>query len=304
MPSRVRVRVPASTANLGPGFDCLGLAIGLYTTVEMSLLEPGEGLQFEMVGEGAGRVAGDTNNLIIRSANSVWEATGQGPVAMSVKVINDIPLGMGMGSSAAAAVSGVVAANALAGGVLSRSDLLRRAAHLEGHPDNAAAALFGGLVMVSAVGEELMWATPTIAPLKVAIAMPGVRLSTAEAREALPKQVPMQDAVFNIGRTAFVVRALETGDYEMLGWAMTDKLHQPYRRKLIPGFDAAVSAARTAGAAAVALSGAGPSVAAFAPNGHEKIAEAMKIAFELSGVSCRTFVLPVDRQGPQISVVG
>lgn len=304
MPSRVRVRVPASTANLGPGFDCLGLALGLYNTVEITRLEPGAGLQFEMEGEGEGRITGSTNNLIIRAANSVWEAAGSGPVAARIKAGNNIPLGMGLGSSAAAAVGGLAAANALADRVLSRSELLRRAAQIEGHPDNAAAAMFGGLVLVSAVDEELMYATLDIPPLKVAIAVPGVRLSTAEAREALPKNVPMRDAVFNIGRAAFVVQALQRGDYEMLGWAMSDKLHQPYRRRLIPGFDAAVSAARQSGAAAVTLSGAGPSVAAFAPDGHEEIANAMKAAFESAGVSCRTFVLPVDRQGVQISVVG
>lgn len=304
MPTRVRVRAPASTANLGPGFDCLGLALGLYNTVEMTMLEPGDGLQFEMEGEGAGRITGDSNNLIVRAANSVWEAVGYGPVGMKIQASNNIPLGMGLGSSAAAAVSGLAAANALANGVLSRSELLRRAAHIEGHPDNAAAALFGGLVLVSAAEDELMYTSLDIPPLKVAIAVPGVRLSTAEAREALPKNVPLKDAVFNIGRAAFVVQALQRGDYEMLGWAMADKLHQPYRRKLIPGFDAAVSAARQTGAAAVALSGAGPSVAAFAPDGHDEIANAMKTAFESAGVSCRAFVLPVDRQGVQISVVG
>lgn len=304
MPSRVRVLVPASSANLGPGFDCLALALGLYNTVEMTALDAGEGLQVEVDGEGADRLSADGNNLIVRAANALWEKTGLGPTGVRIKSHNDIPLGSGMGSSAAAVVAGLAAANALAGGLLSRSDLLRLAYQIEGHPDNAAAALFGGLTMVSATGDELMHATLEVPPLKVAIALPSVRLSTIEAREALPKNVPLQDAVFNIGRTAFVVRALQLGDYEMLSFAMTDKLHQPYRRKLIPGFDAAVRAARTSGAAAVALSGAGPSLAAFAPDHHWEIANAMKAAFQSVGVTCRAFVLPVDRQGVQISVVG
>ncbi|MEK7786447.1 MAG: homoserine kinase, partial [Chloroflexota bacterium] len=286
MPSRVRVLVPASSANLGPGFDCLGLALGLYNTVEMTALDAGEGLQVEVDGEGADRLSADSNNLIVRAANTLWEKPGLGPTGVRIKAHNDIPLGSGMGASAAAAVAGLAAANALAGGPLSRSDLLRLAYQLEGHPDNAAAALFGGLTMVSATGDELMHATLEVPPLKVAIALPSVRLSTIEAREALPKNVPLQDAVFNIGRAAFVVRALQLGDYEMLGFAMTDKLHQPYRRKLIPGFDVAVSVARQAGAAAVALSGAGPSLAAFAPDHHWEIASAMKAAFESVGVTC------------------
>jgi len=303
MPSRVRVRVPASTANLGPGFDCLGLALGLYNTVEMTALES-EGLEIEIDGEGADRLSTKSNNLIARAADSVWDAVGQRPTGLHIKASNGVPLGSGLGSSAAAVVGGLVAANALVGGPLSRSDLLRHATRIEGHPDNAAAAIFGGLTMVSVEGEELMHASLDVPPLKVAIALPNLRLSTAEAREALPKSVPLKDAVFNIGRTAFVIRALQTGDYEMLGFAMTDKLHQPYRRKLIPGFDAAVAAARAAGAAAVALSGAGPGLAAFAPDHHWEIATAMKAAFESKGLTCRTFVLPVDRQGVQISVVG
>jgi homoserine kinase len=303
MPSRVRVRVPASTANLGPGFDCLGLALSLYNTVEMTALES-EGLEIEIEGEGADRLSTGSNNLIARAADSVWDAAGQRPAGVHIKATNGVPLGSGLGSSAAAVVGGLVAANVLIGGPLSRSDLLRKATQIEGHPDNAAAAIFGGLTMVSVEGEELMHASLDVPPLKVVIVLPNVRLSTAEAREALPKNVPLKDAVFNIGRTAFVIRALQTGDYELLGFAMTDKLHQPYRRKLIPGFDAAVQAARATGAAAVALSGAGPGLAAFAPDHHWAIADAMKTAFESKGLTCRTFVLPVDRQGVQISVVG
>jgi homoserine kinase len=301
MPSRVRIRVPASTANLGPGFDCLGLALGLYNTVEMTA---GNELRLDIEGEGAGRLSADSSNLIARAADTVRATIGREPGGLTIKASNGVPLGSGLGSSAAATVAGLAAANALWDGPLARSDLLRLAYRIEGHPDNAAAALFGGLTMVSAVDDELMHTTIDVPPLKVVIALPNVRLSTADARDALPKNVPLKDAVFNIGRAAFVVQALQRGDYGMLGWAMTDKLHQPYRRKLIPGYDAAIAAARAAGASAAALSGAGPSVAAFAPDQHFEIASAMKAAFESAGLACRTFVLPVDRQGVQISVVG
>lgn len=304
MPNRVTVRVPASTANLGPGFDCLGLALGLYNTVEMNRLPAGSGFVFEIDGEGADKLSADSSNLIVKAAQAVWAKTGNAPTDFSIKANNGVPLGSGMGSSAAAVVGGLVAANALCEGALTRSDLLRLATEIEGHPDNAAAAIFGGLTLVSAVDDELMHASLEVPPLKVAIALPNVKLSTAEARAALPKQVSLKDAVFNLGRTAFVVQALQKGDFEMLTWAMADKLHQPYRRKLIPGFDEALVAARTAGASAVALSGAGPSAAAFAPDKHWEIANAMQAAFEAAGVSCRTFVLPVDRQGVQLSVVG
>lgn len=304
MPTRVRVRVPASTANLGPGFDCLGLALSLYNTVDLTPLNSDEPFQIEIEGEGADRLSPTADNLIFRAADSVREALGKDPLHVAIKAHNGVPIGSGLGSSSAAVVAGIVAANALYGGPLSRSDLLRMATAIEGHPDNAAAAIFGGLTMVSAVENELMHLSHEVPPLKVVIALPNVRLSTADARAALPKQVPLKDAVFNLGRTAFVVEALRKGDFDMLSWAMTDKLHQPYRRKLIPGFDAAATAAHAAGACAVALSGAGPSAAAFAPDKHYEIAEAMKAAFEAAGVTCRTFVLPVDRQGVQISVVG
>lgn len=304
MAARVIVRVPASTANLGPGFDCLGLALGLHNTIEMTALEAEGDLQFEIEGEGAETLSRDSSNLIVRAASTVWDSAGRKPPGLRIKASNGIPLGSGMGSSAAAAAGGLAAANALIGGPLVRFELLRRACQIEGHPDNAAAALIGGLVIVSAAGGELRYSSIEIPPLQVAVALPDVQLSTIEARQALPAHVPLADAVFNIGRAAFVVRALQLGDYEMLGWAMADKLHQPYRKKLIPGFDAAFQAARAAGAAAVALSGAGPSLAAFAPDKHVEIAAAMKAAFESGDIPCRTFVLPVDRQGVQISAVG
>jgi len=198
----------------------------------------------------------------------------------------------------------VAAANALVDGRLGRDELLRLAHELEGHPDNVAAALFGGLTLVSASGEELLARALPVPALKVALALPEVRLSTAEARAALPAQVALKDAVFNIGRALFTVQALTQGDYDLLRFAMADRLHQPYRKALIPGFDAVVMEARKAGAAAVALSGAGPALVAFAPDRHWDIAAAMKAAFEANSLACRTFVLPVDRQGVQVQMSG
>ncbi len=299
MSSRVRITVPASTANLGPGFDCLALALGLYNTVEMTMLD-GSGFEMEIEAEGAERLRRDPSNLIIRAADALWQKIGQKPAGLKVKAVNGIPLGSGLGSSAAAAVSGLVAANALSGEPLSKVDLLRLAHEIEGHPDNAAAALFGGLAIVSAADDNLVVDTLDVPRLTVAIALPDVRLSTRQAREALPRRVPLRDAAFNIGRTVLVVRALQAGDYDLLRRAMADRLHEPYRRKLIPGVDNAIRAAREAGAAAVALSGAGPGIAAFAPDRHAEIAGAMKSVFEASGTACRAFVLPVDTRGVSI----
>jgi homoserine kinase len=143
-----------------------------------------------------------------------------------------------------------------------------------------------------------------VPPMRVAVALPELRLSTAEARAALPQQVPLADAVFNLGRALFTVQALTSGDEALLRWAVADRLHQPYRQRLIPGFATVLAEARKAGATAVALSGAGPSVVAFARERHEAIARAMQAAFEANGLRARTWVLPVDRQGIQVSVTG
>ncbi len=297
---KVTVSVPASTANLGPGFDCLGLALSLRNTIEF--YETAQGLEIDVEGEGEDRVALDATNLIARAADRVFEKVGRRPEGLRLHAVNGIPVGSGLGSSSSAIVGGLAAANALVDGRLTREELLRLACEIEGHPDNVAAALFGGLMLVSANGEELLSKSLPIPPLKVVIALPEMRLPTAEARAALPAQVPFKDAVFNIGRALFTVQALTQADFELLRFAMTDRLHQPYRKALIPGFDDVMAAARKAGAAAAALSGAGPALVAFAPDRHWDIAAAMKAAFEAAGLGCRTFVLPVDRQGVQVQV--
>lgn len=297
---KVAVTVPASTANLGPGFDCLALALSLRNTVEF--YETGQGLELDVEGEGEERIALDSTNLIVRAAEAVFEKAGRRPAGLRVHAVNGIPVGSGMGSSSAAIVGGLAAANALVDARLTRDDLLRLATEIEGHPDNVAAALFGGLTVASASGEELLVKSLAVPPLKVVIVLPSLKLSTAEARAALPAQVPLKDAVFNLGRVLFTVQALTQVDYELLRFAMADRLHQPYRKALIPGFDEVSMAARKAGAAAVALSGAGPSLVAFAPDRHWEIANAMKAAFEAAGLSSRTFVLPADRQGVQVQV--
>ncbi|MBI4772303.1 MAG: homoserine kinase [Chloroflexi bacterium] len=276
---KVSVTVPASTANLGAGFDCLSLALGLRNTV--ALWEINQGLEIDVEGEGEDQVPLDTTNLVVRAAEKVFGKVNKRPTGLRVHAVNGIPLGSGMGSSAAAIVGGLAAANALVEGGLSRDDLLRLAYEMEGHPDNAAAALFGGLALVSANAEELLVRSLQIPPLKVAIALPEVRLSTAEARAALPGQVPLKDAVFNLGHALFTVQALASADNALLRWAVSDRLHQPYRKKLIPGYDTVVAEARKAGAAAVALSGAGPSLVAFSADKHGEIASAMKAAFEV-----------------------
>ena len=302
---KVSVSTPASTANLGAGFDCLGLALNLRNVVELwDTGRGGGGLEIDVEGEGEDRLPTDDSNLVYRAAERVFNKAGKRPAGLlRLHAVNGIPLGSGMGSSAATIVGGLVAANALVEAGLARDEILRLAYEMEGHPDNAAAALYGGLTLVSAAGEELMARALPVPPMRVVIALPALRLSTAEARAALPAQVPLADAVYNLGHALFTVQALTGGDEALLRWAVGDRLHQPYRQRLIPGYAAVAAEARKAGAAAVALSGAGPSLVAFAGSRHAEIAAAMQAAFLANGLTARTFVLPVDRQGVQISVV-
>lgn len=298
-----RVSVPASTANLGAGFDCLALALELRNTVELAEADGPARLVVEAAGEGAGRVPLNERNLIARAAERVFALTGRRPAGcLMLRTYSAIPLGSGLGSSAAAVVGGLAAANALVAGGLAAPDLLREALALEGHADNAAAALLGGLVLVSAGPSEVVTrrvplALPANHPWRVVVALPDVHLPTAQARAALPTHVLLSDAVFNLGRALFTVQALAEADEPLLRWAVADRLHQPYREHLIPGYQAVESAARDAGAAAVALSGAGPSLLAFTFGDPQPVAAAMCAAFAEHGRACRVFALGVAERG-------
>lgn len=296
----VRVLVPASSANLGPGFDAFGLALALYNTVEM---QEDEETHVVISGEGAQTLAKDASNLVVHAAHHLFDAAGYRLRGLRVALHNAIPLGRGLGSSAAAIVGGLVAANELAHRPMTRPDLLKLAAHLEGHPDNVAPALLGGLVVASASESDLLYTQVPLPPMRVVVVVPDFALLTQEARAVLPASVPRQDAVFNLARAALVLLALQRGDYELLARALDDRLHQPYRARLIPGMEAVFAAARAAGAAGVALSGAGPSLIAFAEGDHERIGEAMRRAWASRGVQGRALILEVDREGARVESI-
>lgn len=294
----VKVTIPATTANLGPGFDCLGLALGLYN--EVTLDDVGEGLSIAIAGEGQDVLATDDGNLVVRAAESVFRRVGRRPRGLRIRQHNEIPVGSGLGSSAAATVGGILGANALVDGDLSMAEMLQLASDLEGHPDNTAAALFGGLILVVEVSGTFHVERIKIASMEIVVVLPGVELATADARAALPESVPLSDAVFNAGRVGLLVRALEEGDYRKLGMAVQDRLHEQYRIPLIPGMNAAFEAAKETGAVAVALSGAGPSLVAFADRNHERIMGAICHAFRQAGIECRSWLLPVDFHGSRM----
>ena len=297
---KILVKVPATSANLGPGFDSLGLALDLWNETTITLA-----IEFSMrvKGEGADKLSTDKNNLIFCAAQKLADLAGRSLPAFHADCANQIPLSSGLGSSAAATLTGLLAANALLGNPFLREEILGLATEMEGHPDNVAPALTGGLVVSTlAEGKVLAHKITIRTDIHTTVALPDFHLPTQEARAALPEKVLMKDAVHNISRAVLVAEAFRSGDLDLLGKAMTDTLHQPYRLKLIPGAQSAMDAAKEAGASAVALSGAGPSLIAFASKAEAGIGESMKRAFEEAGLKARIFNLGVSGRGAEIQI--
>ena len=290
MPTAVRVAFPATTANLGPGFDCLGLTIDLWNEAEFSLR--GSELKIEVSGEGQGVLPLNADNMVVQAFHKFYQHFNLPvPAGLHIHLHNQIPSSSGLGSSASAVMLGLLAANALCGSPASQAELLNLGANMEGHSDNVAAGLLGGLV-VSLKNEGIWLARRFDVPtLCAALVLPNIDLPTQVARAALPLSVPRADAVFNMGRALLVVEALRCGDLDLLGQMMQDRLHQPYRLPLINGAEAAIAAARGAGAGAVAISGAGPSLIAFCSGPSRPAGEAMAAAFAQAGVASRIFEL-------------
>jgi homoserine kinase len=301
IPTRVTVRVPATTANLGPGFDSLALALDLWNEATFSI--QGDSIKVEVIGEGHDHLPTDEHNLVVHAAlDFIKRHNKPAPAGLKVICTNCIPVSSGLGSSASANLLGIMGANALLGQPASREEIFHLVGKLEGHPDNAAAALWGGLVVVVDCDGKPILRQFDPAPLSVVVVIPQHYFPTAAARAALPAEVPMASAVYNLGRTALVVEALRTGDLDLLEQVMDDRLHQPYRLKLIPGAEAAMQAARRAGARAVALSGAGPSLVAFTSSRTEEVARAMESEFKQVNLTSRSLFLSTTNQPASVTI--
>jgi homoserine kinase len=299
---KVYVKVPASTANLGPGFDALGMALNLYAWIEMGAAEQTD---IRLYGDHMDGIPADKTNLIYTVAQSVFERAGVRIPELSIGMYSDIPLARGLGSSASAIVGALVAANALIGEPFSRHELFQMASAMEKHPDNVGASLFGGLVAAfwDGVKAEHIRIVPDERELDVLVAIPRFQLSTEKARHALPEKVPMKDAVFNIGHVSLLVAAFCTGNYGMLRHAMKDAIHQPYRTALVPGMSEILEEAEQHGALGAALSGAGPTMLAFvdAASGRKQELERFLIGtFERHGISASTMWLKPCAAGAEI----
>ncbi len=298
IPQQVRVRVPATTANLGCGFDILGLALQLYNTFTLSVTsDPG----WRVTLPPGVSMPTNEDNLFYQAAGRLFERVGYTPTALHLSLDIDIPLARGLGSSATAVIGGLVAANHLTGDRVDRDSLLDMAVDIEGHPDNVTPAFVGGLTLsYSKEGLQAYLPLPCAKELRFVVAIPNFALSTTQARAVLPAQVSRADAVFNSSRIALLVYALHHQRYDLLATAMEDRLHQPYRASLIPGMVEAIAAGKAANALGVALSGAGPTLIALATEQEEAIAQALQEAFAQHHVACQTRILAADTSGAVI----
>ncbi len=298
---KVVVDVPATTANLGPGFDCLGAALDLNNRFAMRRIE-GSGERFELIIEGTegSHLRGGPDNLVYRAAQRVWKAANMEPVALEARVRLAVPPARGLGSSATAIVAGLMGANALVGEPLSKEKLLELAIDIEGHPDNVVPSLLGGLCITAKAASQ-RWRVVRcewISSVKAVVAIPSIRLSTSEARRAMPKAIPVSDAVVNLGALTLLLQGLRTGNGDLIADGMHDRLHEPYRWRLIKGGDDVKAAALEAGAWGCAISGAGPSIIALcAEDKGQAVSRAMVKAWEAAGVASRAPVLNLQTSG-------
>lgn len=254
----LEVRVPASSANLGPGFDCIGIALGRYTTLR---IQDAPHTEIIPLGDTLAETPRDTSNFVYQTMQALFERVGRDMPHLRLEIESDIPLARGMGSSAAALVAGLVAANVYLGQPLSESEIMDLASFLEGHPDNVGAALYGGSVVATFDGSRAVCArfkpNPRLAALLV---IPNYKLSTEKARGVLPGHYSKEDTVHALSHAALLAASLASGDLGLLKDAMQDRIHQPYRAPLVAGLPEILQSATTYGALGAALSGAGPSV--------------------------------------------
>lgn len=292
---KVTVRVPATTANLGPGFDCLGIALDFYNSVTVAKSDK---FSISISGEGARVLSRGPDNRIYQGILAVFNKIGQKAPELDIHCENEIPLSRGLGSSAAAAVGGLVAANLLIGERLSAGELLQMAASIEGHADNVAPALFGGCQVVVRENDQFLHALmPLPTGIEFVLLIPDQAMSTKQARALLPAQVSREDAVYNLGRVGLLLAALASGELQHLRIATQDRLHQPARQSLFPAMGDIIKAALEAGARGAFLSGAGSTIAALSTENSDAIGRAMRAAARKAGIASKIRIARPSKTG-------
>lgn len=302
MPSPVTVTVPATTANIGPGFDCLGAALSLHNRFHFTPFTPlsdSEPFQISVEGVEASRVNTGSSNLVYRAYLKCYERIGKPAPPVHIKIHLGVPLSRGLGSSSTAIVGGIVGANAIAGSPLDTFALATLANEIEGHPDNVVPALLGNAQLAAMANGrlqicELPW-HDSIVPVVI---IPEFELSTADARRVLPGQYSRADAIFNTAHIGLLMRGLATGNGDWIAGGMSDRIHQPYRKKLIPGYSDVRRAAMQAGAWGMVISGAGPTLLALSPKeAAAGVREAMETAWKSQSFVSQAHCLTVDSTG-------
>lgn len=312
--SCVTVTVPATTANLGPGFDCIGAALTLYNQFKFTRLDSAKPeLKITVTGAEAERVNTSADNLVYQSFVKLYQHIGETPVSVEIEIDLGVPLARGLGSSATAIAGGLVGANLLAGSPLSQAEVMELAIAMEGHPDNVVPALLGGC-RLAATGlnepqrpepREEGWEiceVPWHSDVVPVVAIPDFELSTSEARRVLPNQYSRADAIFNTAHLGLLLRGLETGREDWLRAALQDRIHQPYRKALIPGYDAVREAAMAAGALGMVISGAGPTLLALVRRDLcVSVEEAIATTWQQEGIKAQVRSLQIDLHGASSS---
>lgn len=303
---KVSIQVPATMANLGCGFDCLGLALPIYNTVTIEeTVLPGSGIEINIIDEkNQDRVANiptDKNNIVYKAVELLYNFIGQSPNEMKITIKTQIPVARGLGSSASVIVGGLMAANELLGKPADEAVLLSIATEIEGHPDNIAPAIAGGVTLASWEddGSVIYRKLPWHDDWKITVCIPDYELATEISRSVLPKEVSLKDAAYNLRRSAMFVQALHTKDDELLKLSLRDKLHQPYRKKLVPGLTSIMDNLRhTNGVLGCFLSGAGPAIGVIScGTGLGEIKDIVSTTWNDINVNTQFYTLPLDNEG-------
>ncbi|ELR97708.1 homoserine kinase [Gloeocapsa sp. PCC 73106] len=301
-PTTVTVITPGTTANLGPGFDCLGAALTIYNRFEFSL-NPEQRVKITVTGAESAAVITDQSNLLYQVFRELYQHLGQEPPGVEIKIKLGVPLARGLGSSATAIVGGLVAANYLAGNPLSQIELRDLAIAREGHPDNVVPTLLGNcqLSVPNAQSWEIC-SIPWHKEIIPVVAIPDFQLSTETARSVLPRQIDRSDAIFNLAHLGLLLRGLATNQGEWLSLALSDRLHQPYREALIPGYQVVRSEAIAHGAYGLVISGAGPTLLALVNASEaQKVELAIRETWQNLGIQVQVKSLALDTQGTRIT---
>lgn len=293
------VKVPATSANLGPGFDCMGLAVSLYNIFQ---IEISDSVKFKLKGKYTRFIAPNKRNIFWKSASALWKQVGFEPKPLKVTIESYIPPTRGLGSSSTAVVAGLLTANAIAGYPLKKNELLKLATSFEGHPDNVTPALYGGITLTVMTENGIIPRVLVKNPkFKAVVVIPDFLLETGKARKILPSHLARKDVTFNCSRVGLLVDCLIREDYDLLKIATQDKIHQNQRASLIPGMADALSQAVQNGAYGAVLSGSGPTLLAFSPSNYApRVANIMKQELSKHSLKAESLILDIDSQGAVI----